>query len=203
MNRSIVMIKPHAYKENPKFVSEAKQHLEASGCAIGETKVVKATLEMIDRHYEEISRIALSEKDFMHEKRPVLSYLQYKKTYDHLTNLEILKKWRFGDPFKLCDNTYIARMDTGELVANGFYGFMREEYDNALVYVMEVLFDCPWSHFKEHIIGTTDASRCSPETLRGKFFLQYPHLVTDYSRNGVHASTNDEEAAREWHIWFT
>lgn len=200
----LILIKPHAITFVPHFKDVVLRHLRNQNIT-GINFTVKCTAEIIDKHYAAISEYAMNDlADLMFWGMPVMSYKQYKEKYPEKTALEICKDWRSNTAFKMKPGCFLSRMSGGEIVANGFYGFVREDFIGQQVHVFIANFEPGnMEYLRKTVIGTDTTKSGYRFSIRGAFEKEFEDVIYDPSMNAVHASDSREEFDREVKVWLT
>ena len=142
--------------------------------------------------------------------------------------LALESMWRAGDCFKIAPGTYVAELlgtpeglprtftINGDVWCSisdefiGFYPAMRQEFvhPGAAVRIIVVCWDpkvLPWSDFRDRVIGATDPSQATRESLRAQFRARWNELglkcEPKISCNCVHASAGPLEGLQERVVW--
>jgi len=174
MERTLVLIKPEAFKRG--LVGEIISRFERVGLRLEEMKIVKATTEIVGKHYPD-------DKNWIRSvgKKSVDTYKKY--------NLKIAEDLGTDDALevgKLVREWLIQHLTSGLVVALILSG-------NHAVEVVR------------KIVGNTVPLFAELETIRGDFSIDSPDLSIKEKRalqNLVHASSTIEEAKREISLWF-
>ena len=174
MERTLVLIKPEAFKRG--LVGEIISRFERVGLRLEEMKIVKATTEIVGKHYPD-------DKNWIRSigKKTVDAYNKY--------NLNIVEDLGTDDTLevgKLIRKWLIQQLTSGPVVALILSG------NHAIEVVRK-------------IIGNTIPLFAELGTIRGDFSIDSPDLSIKEKRalqNLVHASATIEEAKREISLWF-
>jgi len=174
MERTLVLIKPEAFKRG--LVGEIISRFERVGLRLEEMKIVKATTEIVGKHYPD-------DKNWIRSvgKKSVDTYKKY--------NLKIAEDLGIDDALevgKLVREWLIQHLTSGLVVALILSG-------NHAVEVVR------------KIVGNTVPLFAELGTIRGDFSIDSPDLSIKEKRalqNLVHASSTIEEAKREISLWF-
>eukprot|EP00927_Polykrikos_kofoidii_P038113 TRINITY_DN32391_c0_g1_i1.p1 TRINITY_DN32391_c0_g1~~TRINITY_DN32391_c0_g1_i1.p1 ORF type:complete len:1575 (-),score=253.80 TRINITY_DN32391_c0_g1_i1:71-4729(-) len=122
--------------------------------------------------------------------------------------LDESKVVKFGGGF------YCGKMEVGEkmlYVFNAFFLAMREKYTapGKSIHYFVVKWDpadCPWSEFRECVVGSTDPAKAAVGSLRRAIYDGWQHLglsaAPNAGDNGVHASASPFEALAERMNWL-
>jgi len=234
MNSAFVFVKPHA-ASNEKVRELVRKQLTAAGCNVTSTgEILAETIDkdnLVDVHYYAIASkaVLLQPKelpvpaDKFQEKFGISwdSALEKGLCYNAqdagkkfgLNAGELEKKWgdtkKAGKMIKFGGGFYCAEMD-GCYVFNGFFMSMRDKYvkPGTMIYYMKIEFDpktLTWADFRLKVIGTTDPSVASKESIRGALFADWKSLgltsELDNGDNGVHGSASPFEGLAEKMNW--
>lgn len=194
MNQGIVLIKPHAYSDE--FLQECLAHLKEAGVYVVNGFPLTCTTQMADKHYKSLEQYSRE----IPKNSSFVSMEQYRKDHPDLSAAELCARWRQGMQLAVDKDYYVSKIGD-DWVSNGFYAFMREDFDNRKAFVLVVSFSFPFSRFKKEVIGCTNAAKAPTTTLRGLYYAKYCTPSTDLCRNGVHASADALEGFRDCMIW--
>lgn len=132
---------------------------------------------------------------------------------------ELETMWRKGPFVKLSPGCYVARLVADDVpglaqrtpfTLNGFYPAMREQFvaPGAQVHALVVSFSAeklPWSSFRESVVGATDPSKASADSIRGAILSGWSALGLPFqpsmAANGCHASAGPLEGLKERLVW--
>ena len=174
MERTLVLIKPDAF--NRGLVGEIISRFERVGLKLEEMKIVKATTEIVEKHYPNDNNWISSVG-----KKAVDTYKKY--------NLNITKDLGDDDALeigKLVRKWLIQQLTSGPVVVLILSG------NHAIEVVRK-------------IVGNTVPLFAELGSIRGDFSMDSPDLSTKERRvlqNLIHASETTEEAKREISLWF-
>jgi len=174
MERTLVLIKPDAFKRG--LVGEIISRFERVGLRLEEMKIVKATTEILEKHYPDDKNWirSVGKKSLDTYKKYNLNIAEDLGTDDALEIGELVRKW------------LIQHLTSGPMVAIILSG------NHAVEIVRK-------------IVGNTVPLFAELGSIRGDFSIDSPDLSTKERRalkNLIHASETVEEAKREISLWF-
>ncbi|CCW66893.1 unnamed protein product [Phytomonas sp. Hart1] len=136
-----------------------------------------------------------------------------------ITPCELFELWN-AQPckIKLTSGAHVSQLFIGPpnegtcyFVVNGFYPYLRELFLSPGSMTKCYIISWPesvlsWSSFRKDVIGCTDPSKASPNSLRGMIYQDWKDLGLarrpSSTENGVHASASPLEAMIEQHLWL-
>lgn len=233
-NQAFIFIKPHAMKNEyvnlyiEQIFKKHKIKVIKSGIITG-SEIKKEGL--IDKHYavnahtgtiKDPSKLFIpteAEEKFLEtfniswqealDKSMVISGQCFQEKMQ-LDSEELYKQWGKNGFTKIAAGVYVSLFKKqNSFVLNGFYTSNRDMFtaDSAAIRWSIIEFDqedLDWKDFRNNIIGTTNASKALPSSIRG--FLcanqEKAQLNVTYKANIIHASASPFEALIEKDTWL-
>lgn len=232
VNSAFVFVKPHA--NIPSVRAMVEEHFKLHNIRIVEEGTLDSKRideeKLIDKHYYAIaskatllkpSELPIPETKFEEEfgenwsvvlqQNRVFNALDALKVLD-LTPSELERIWRKARVVKFGGGFYCGKLSpSGLYVFNAFFMSMREAFvaPGASIHYYNVVFDpkvVPWESFRKEVIGSTNPTKASTGSLRGKILRQWEKLglqdAPDVGNNGVHASASPFEGLTEKLNWL-